>query len=143
MYMYIGWLWLVGLIKLQVSFAKISLYKRRYSAKETYNLIDPTDHSHPIIQYASRILIHIFIHTYIYIHIHICTYIIRFFSLKTEIEWGRVSEEEKRGETKREEKGGGERGRGGESVDTIQRERLYIYNLLHQPSCSRLPPHSR
>jgi len=30
-------------------FCKRDLYKRRYSAKETYNLIDPTDRSHPIV----------------------------------------------------------------------------------------------
>jgi len=29
-------------------FCKRALSKRRYSAKETYNLIDPTDRSHPI-----------------------------------------------------------------------------------------------
>jgi len=29
-------------------FCKRDLYKRRYSAKETCNLIDPTDRSHPI-----------------------------------------------------------------------------------------------
>jgi len=29
-------------------FCKRALQKRQYSAKETYNLIDPTDHSHPI-----------------------------------------------------------------------------------------------
>jgi len=29
-------------------FCKRALYKRRYSAKETYNFIDPTDCSHPI-----------------------------------------------------------------------------------------------
>ena len=29
-------------------FCKTALLKRRYSAKETYNLIDPTDRSHPI-----------------------------------------------------------------------------------------------
>ena len=29
-------------------FCKRALYKRRYSAKETYNFMDPTDRSHPI-----------------------------------------------------------------------------------------------
>jgi len=29
-------------------FCKRDLSKRRYSAKETYNFIDPTDRSHPI-----------------------------------------------------------------------------------------------
>ena len=42
------WLWLVGSIKLKVSFAK-EPYKGDYIfAKETYNLIDPTNRSHPI-----------------------------------------------------------------------------------------------
>ena len=34
-------------------FCKRALQKRRYSAKETYNLIDPTDRSHPIPRSAS------------------------------------------------------------------------------------------
>ena len=29
-------------------FCKRALQKRRYTAEETYNFIDPTDHSHPI-----------------------------------------------------------------------------------------------
>jgi len=44
-----GWLRLVGSLKLYVSFAK-ELYKRRYSAKETYNFQEPTNRSHPIPQ---------------------------------------------------------------------------------------------
>jgi len=43
-----GWLWLVGSIKIIGLFCKRALQKRRYSAKETYNFIDPTDRSHPI-----------------------------------------------------------------------------------------------
>ena len=31
-------------------FCKRDIYERRYSAKETYNFVDPTDRSHPIIQ---------------------------------------------------------------------------------------------
>jgi len=42
-----GWLRSVESIRLLVSFAK-EPYKRDYSAKETYNLIDPTNRSHPI-----------------------------------------------------------------------------------------------
>jgi len=42
-----GWLRLVGSIKLQVSFAEYCLFYRAF-AKETYNLIDPTDQSQPI-----------------------------------------------------------------------------------------------
>ena len=44
---YMGWLRLVGSIKVKVFSAK-EPYKRDYSAKETYNLIDPTNRSHPI-----------------------------------------------------------------------------------------------
>jgi len=44
---YMGWLPLVGSLKLQVSFAK-KPYKRAYnSAKETYNFKEPTNRSHP------------------------------------------------------------------------------------------------
>jgi len=32
-------------------FRKRALHKRRYSAKETYNFIDPTDRSHSIAVY--------------------------------------------------------------------------------------------
>jgi len=45
---------------------------------------------------------------------------LRFFSLKIEIERGSAGEEEKGSETKREEEGGGERGRG---VERTRRER--------------------
>jgi len=43
-----GWLRLVASIKLQVSFAKYSLFYRALLAKETYNFIEPTNRSHPI-----------------------------------------------------------------------------------------------
>jgi len=33
-------------------FGKRALLKRQYSAKETHNFIDPTDHSHPILHYT-------------------------------------------------------------------------------------------
>ena len=49
---YDGFLFGVGLVsridKILGLFCKRALIKRRYSAKETYNLIDPTDRSHPI-----------------------------------------------------------------------------------------------
>jgi len=38
----------VGIVKLRVSFAEEPLHKRIYSAKETYDFIDPTDRSHPM-----------------------------------------------------------------------------------------------
>ena len=44
-----GWLWLVGSIKLQVSFAKEPCKRDAILQKETYNLIDPTDRSHPMV----------------------------------------------------------------------------------------------
>jgi len=49
----IGWLRIVGSLKLQVSFAK-GPNKRDYSAKETYNFKDSTNRSHPIS--SSRVL---------------------------------------------------------------------------------------
>jgi len=42
---HMGCLWLHKIIGL---FCKRDLQKRRYSAKETYNWIDPTDRSHPV-----------------------------------------------------------------------------------------------
>jgi len=47
-----GWLWLVGSIKLQVSFAK-EPYKRDaiLQKRPIYNSIDPTDRSHPTALY--------------------------------------------------------------------------------------------
>jgi len=39
-------------------FCKRALYKRQYYAKETYNLIDPTDRSHPIV-YMYKVYIYI------------------------------------------------------------------------------------
>jgi len=48
-------------------FCKRALQKRRYSAKETNNFIDPTDRSHPIYIYIH--MRHIYIYTpHIYIH---------------------------------------------------------------------------
>ena len=38
-----GWLRLVGFLKLQVSFAEYSLFYRSSFAKETYNLKEPTN----------------------------------------------------------------------------------------------------
>ena len=42
-----GWLRLVGSIKLQVSFAK-ETYKRDYILQKRHNFMDPTDRSHPV-----------------------------------------------------------------------------------------------
>ena len=35
-------------------FCKRALQKRRYSAKETCNFIDPTNRSHPIMEYSQK-----------------------------------------------------------------------------------------
>jgi len=43
-----GWLRLVGSIKLYVSFADYHRFYRALLAKETYDFIDPTNQSHPI-----------------------------------------------------------------------------------------------
>ena len=60
-YTAMGWLSLVGSIKLLVSFAKEPC-KRVYSAKEFYNYIDPTNCSHPIF------ITGLCVHTYLYIY---------------------------------------------------------------------------
>ena len=54
-------------------FCKRDLLKRRYSAKETCNLIDPTDRSHPISGSVFNMYIneHIHLHMYMYIYIYI------------------------------------------------------------------------
>jgi len=38
-------------------FCKRALQKRRYSAKETYNFIDPTDCSHPICAFTRPVFL--------------------------------------------------------------------------------------
>jgi len=43
---------------------KRALYKRRYSAKETYNFIDPTDRSYPIVR--------VFVDFYGCIYVYVC-----------------------------------------------------------------------
>ena len=42
------------LLKIAGLFCKRALSKRRHSAKETYNFIDPTDRSHPITCYKKQ-----------------------------------------------------------------------------------------
>jgi len=61
-------------------FCKRALEKRRYSAKETYNLIDPTDRSHPIAHNPmqrdrANTFKHTYIYTYIYMYIYIRIYV--------------------------------------------------------------------
>jgi len=93
------------LLKLIGLFCKRALWKRLYSTKETYNLIDPTNWSHPIslihihtfscmclytclytcmcLQYISQTCVYMYIYTrvyscvclYIYIYIHVSVYI--------------------------------------------------------------------
>ena len=55
-----GWLRWVGSLKLQNSFCKRALLKRVYSAKETYNLKEPTNRSHPIPFSSTPILCGLF-----------------------------------------------------------------------------------
>jgi len=54
-----GWLRLVGPFKSHVSFAKEPYKRDLYSAKETYNLEEPANHSHPICGFM-------------YIHVYMC-----------------------------------------------------------------------
>ena len=44
-----------GLDEIVGLFCKRALYKRRYSAKETYNFIDPANRSHPYFPVNVRI----------------------------------------------------------------------------------------
>jgi len=55
--------------KIIVLFCKRTLWKRRYSAKETYNFIDPTDRSHPIcLNMYACIYTCLYIYIYAYMH---------------------------------------------------------------------------
>jgi len=58
------WLRLVGSLKFLILFCKSALQKRRYSAKETYNFMEPTNHSHPICHISSQPIVHIYVHFY-------------------------------------------------------------------------------
>jgi len=51
-----GWLRLVGSLKLEVSFVKEPYKRDLYSAKETYNLKEPTNRSHPISYIVLRLV---------------------------------------------------------------------------------------
>jgi len=67
-YMCMSHTWLYGVVlvgridKIIGLFCKRALLKRLYSAKETYNFIDPTDRSHPICV----------CHTHDYMYIRVC-----------------------------------------------------------------------
>ena len=70
-------------------FCKRVLQKRRYSAKDTYNLIDPTDCSHPIRALVTKKRapeqICAYIHSYISIYVTcLCTYIQGCFATKSQ-----------------------------------------------------------
>ena len=58
-------------------FCKRDLQKRLYSAKETYNLKDPTTRSHPIqffvVSGASRNLYKLYIYVYVYVSYRVAT----------------------------------------------------------------------
>jgi len=77
------------LLKITCLFCKRALYKRLYSAKETYDFKEPTNRIHPtdesfmpisaVVLPCEYIYIHvympcIYIYIYIYIYIHICMY---------------------------------------------------------------------
>jgi len=53
---YMGWLQLVGSVKLQVSFAKEPCKRDEYSAKETYNLKQLTNRRHLIVSLVASLL---------------------------------------------------------------------------------------
>jgi len=70
-------------------FCKRTLEKKRYSAKETYNFIDPTDRSHPISIYRCTYMcackcicwhiciranmhIHTYVGMFVYVYIYVC-----------------------------------------------------------------------
>jgi len=53
-YSAVGWLRLVGSLKLQVSFETESYKKRQYSAKETCNFKEPANRRHPIAGHPYR-----------------------------------------------------------------------------------------
>ena len=68
------------LLKTLGLFCKRALLKRQYSAKETYNFINPTNRGHPIYIVWCMILMHIIvyalnIYTDIYIYVYTYTYI--------------------------------------------------------------------
>jgi len=49
-----SWVWRSRLLKITRHFCKRALWKRLYSAKETYNLKEPTNRSHPIIRHMNE-----------------------------------------------------------------------------------------
>ena len=73
----IDWIALVSRIdKIIGLFCKKALQKRQYSAKETYNLIDPTYRSHPI-SICMYVCTHVFAFifcTHIHMYVCICIY---------------------------------------------------------------------
>jgi len=97
-YLHMGWLRLVGSLKLW-SLLQKSPIKRLYSAKETYNFKEPTNRSHPIPSWCvyidtSRIHSHTFI-----IHSHKPPYILRTYSLYDLHSWLHVTRVPMHGET--------------------------------------------
>jgi len=70
----IDWMALVSRIdKIIGLFCKKALQKRQYSAKETYNLIDPTYRSHPI-SICMYVCTHVFAFIFVYTYTHVCMY---------------------------------------------------------------------
>ena len=50
-----------SLLKITGLFCKRALYKRRYSAKETYNFKEPTNRSHPIMGQSVSIVYFVYV----------------------------------------------------------------------------------
>ena len=64
---YMGWLRLLGSLKLQVSFAENHFFYMALLQKETYNFKEPTNRSHPIVVYI--VYMHkMYIYTNTYTH---------------------------------------------------------------------------
>jgi len=83
------------LLKITGLFCKRALYKRRYSAQETYNFKESTNRSHPIATLVytyiysyvcvsihdinkcmyARAYIYMYIYIYMHIHLYMCTHI--------------------------------------------------------------------
>jgi len=83
--MNMGWLWLVGSLKVQDKsqmislFCRISFLLQGSFAKESYDFKDPTNRSHPIqcnMPCRGSVMKCIYVYICIYIHLYVCTYMI-------------------------------------------------------------------
>ena len=53
-------------------FCKRAIRKRRYSAKETYSFIDPTDRSHPIQYVVAQMCVYVCVFVCVGVHVCVC-----------------------------------------------------------------------